>query len=350
MDRISDIKGFSLVEMLLTIGIFSIILAAVSVAYVAQVRHTTREFTLSESEVELQLARNILKRDIEAAGYGLAEDYDFDNDGDQDFNPVPIGATNANPDSLSLTGTALGAGNRASQHWTHIQTGAPTFRFWGDVREDPDAGERVILINPSTRELIGQGSDWRFVYTNATTNLTSDPGSNALTTINVGDLLYGIQTTGNAATDQPYATVSYSLSNAGVPANCAPNTNNLVRTETWKTDASVVSTEVLLNCVLDFQVAFGLDTDEDGVVDAWDNGGATAAGYDLVALKQRLKQVRVYLLVQAGRQDPGFTFSSGTVRVGDSALGIGRDVTLNSNQTNYRWRVVGLSVTPRNLR
>ena len=78
--------------------------------------------------------------------------------------------------------------------------------------------------------------------------------------------------------------------------------------------------------------------------------------YDIKTLRKRIKQVRVYILVQNGNFDPDFTYSNpddeaapDTVYVGDPWLETGRHVQLTPEQRKYRWRVVSISVTPRNL-
>jgi hypothetical protein len=119
------------------------------------------------------------------------------------------------------------------------------------------------------------------------------------------------------------------------------------------------SIEPLLACVRDLQVVFGIDASspEDGIIDVWDNGGALASSYDYQALKRRLKQVRVYILVQNGNRDADYLYANpedaanpDSIRVGDVNLGIGRDITLTAEQRRYRWRLIALSITPRNLR
>ncbi len=98
------------------------------------------------------------------------------------------------------------------------------------------------------------------------------------------------------------------------------------------------------------QVAFGLDADENGTIDLWDNGGTAAAGYDIQSLEKRLKQVRVYLLMQNSKRDQSYTFPQASVRVGEAALGTGDNIALTAEQRKYKWKLLTYSETPRNLR
>jgi len=342
MPRATDNRGFSLIEVLIVIGIFSVLMAAVSVTFSTQVRHGSREYRVAESEVELGIVKNLLERDIAMAGYGLADTYP---PGPPVFSPRSV---QRGSNTLILMGTALGLNDRAPLHWTYASAAAPTFRVWGDSREDLLANDQVILIEPNTEQILtqGGGTPWKFQY-NSSSSLV-DSGGTAWTNPTIGTLVYGV----DPGATQPFATVTYSLNAANLPSNCATGTSNLERAELWVVGGTPV-TIPLLPCTLSLQTAFGLDTDEDenGTIDLWDNS-TVAAGYSQATLAKRLKQVRVYLLVQIGNRDASYTYPAATVRVGDALLGAGTgaDVTLNAEQRRFRWRLVSIDVTPRNVR
>lgn len=362
--------GFSITEILVVLSIFSIILAGIYSAYLDQLKSSTREYRYAESDMELGIARNIMERDIAMAGYGLADSY-----GTLVFAPRAARGDNSggalenspdtDPDILTVMGTALGTKSRAAQGWTYMTAvagGVPTFATWGDPREDvrTDASaanndDAVIIIEPSTRTLLAQGTSWLFRY-NGNANLTTLPvkeNSNqgtAYASPTIGTIVYGLQSANDSAPAQPYYAVRYYLDDgASNPSNCAPDTFRLLRAESTAS-ATPTSNDPLLACVLDFQVAFGLDTNGDGVIDDWDNCGKAAASLSASDLRKNLKQVRAYILIQSGNREIGYTYPSATVRVGDASLGTGRDVILTAEQRNYRWRVMTLNVTPRNMR
>lgn len=329
-------RGVTLTELLVVLAIFSIIIAGIYGVYVSQLQHTTREHRVAESEMELEIIKNFIERDIAMAGYGLADDYSG-----LGFNPVAISATDADPDTLTLMGTAIGRLSRGSQGWSYIITSTPTFQTWGDVREDILDGDRVIYMEPNTKTLLTSGGTWLFSYP-------------AYPTTEIGTLVYGLHTENS---NFPYYAVEYQLGGA-TPNFCAPGTQSLLRAES-KDNVPPISQErkPILDCVLDFQVAFGLDTNEDGTIDLWDNGGVQAATYDSKGLRDRLKQVRVYILVQLGMRDPEFTYSNPAnpanpdrIQVGDTTITTGREITLTTDQRRYRWRVITLSITPKNIR
>jgi len=335
-------RGVSLVELLVVLAIFSVVMAWVYATYLAQVRHSTREYMLAESEMEIEIAKNIIERDIMMAGYGIADNY-----GPLSIDPLQVSsaeaASGSSSDSLVLRGTGIGILSRCAMAWSYITSKGPPviYKTWTDGRENVGRSDRVIYLEPNTREILTDASKAIFTLPDV------PPGAAE------GTLVYGLH---SDSADLPYYTVQY-LIGGTASSICSPGTQNLLRAESRNDDPpSSSSREPILNCVRDFQVAFGLDTNNDGSIDLWDNG-VTLPSYDRQTLKRRLKQVRLYILLQQGNRDPDFTYSNpdnpgdgATIRVGDISLGTGRDTTLTAKQRKYRWRILNLSVTPRNLR
>jgi prepilin-type N-terminal cleavage/methylation domain-containing protein len=136
----------------------------------------------------------------------------------------------------------------------------------------------------------------------------------------------------------------------------------------------------LIDCVGDFQVLFNLDMNVDGVAGtlASPNGidntitatdktsfqvigseGATATTVqqtmiDPSLLRQRLKQVQLYLLAHEGGKDRNYTYPADSIMVGETGVGRSWSSTDMSDKfgadwRNYRWRVYRLMVRPKNL-
>jgi prepilin-type N-terminal cleavage/methylation domain-containing protein len=365
----ANIRGTTLTELLITLAIFSVVMTGIYSLYTMHVHHATREYKLAQSEIEMVIASNIIERDIMMAGYGLADDY-----GGLLFTPEPLslgatdsiapGSTNnplggkypttglAGTDALYMMGTALGIYSRASQGWTYLRSRSPAeFQVWDDFREDVQANDRVIYIEPNTKTMLADGAAWRFIYPSIP-NLSGNEGR--------GAILYGLSRPPQGSGSEiprPYYVVQYRLGGAAadMPKTCARGTRSLQRVEMTNGE----STEPLLACVRDIQVAFGIDVSSpgDGTIDLWDNGGVISASYDYRQIKDRLKQVRLYILVQNGNRDPDYLFANTEnranperIRVGDTDLGTGRDISLTAEQRKYRWRLIPLTVTPRNHR
>jgi hypothetical protein len=333
--------GVTLVELLVAFCIFSVVMMVALSAYTGLSRHSATEYRLAESGIETEIAKNIIERDLMMAGYGLADDY-----GDLSVSPLPVEAEeDSTGDSLLLRGTAIGILSRSAQGWSYIEGVSPlSFQQWDDARENISSGDRVIYVDPTSREILTAGPKAVFKYP----QMPSSAGR--------GTLVYGLHSD-NAAL--PYYSVEYLLGGTP-PSVCAPGTLNLLRAESKDNDPPVpANRKPIMNCVADFQVALGLDTDDDGLIDLWDpaqTGVFESGKYDIKTQRKRIRQVRVYILVQNGNYDPYFTYSNpddeadpDTMRAGDSRLETGRCVHLTPVQRKYRWKVVSISVTPRNL-
>lgn len=350
--------GYTLIEILVTLAVFGIIMSGLYAAYIPQLKHTGREYRIAEGEVELGIFKKMIERDLNLAGFGLADDY-----AGAGFAPRPISATNSDsaPDVLLLAGTALGTSSRASSSWSYISDAGdsgfspnpPQNQIWNDGREDLQTDDRVIIMEPTSKRLLTLNGEWLFTYLGSTAGsplLENAVAGDDLVDNTEGTLIYGLGAAG-ATASLPYYAAEYRLGGTP-PQSCAPGTQSLLRAESRDADPPPSSVRrPLLSCVLDFQVEFGLDTNEDGVLDTWDHGGATAASYDVPSLRRRLKQIRAYFLVQSGERDLDYFYPSSTVRTGDSSLGAnGRVVTLSDEQRRYRWRVISVTVSPLNLR
>ena len=337
--------GITLTELLVALGIFSVVMGTVFGIYITIVKHSTTEFRIAESEMELEIAKTIIERDIMMAGYGMANDY-----GEISIDPLPVSAEDAvslsHFDILSLRGTAIGILSRGAQGWSYIMEEGPPpeFQQWSNKFENIESGDKVIYLEPNTKTLLSSGTTGIFSYPDA-------PPSAAK-----GTLAYGIHSE-NASL--PYYAVQYLLGGSP-PSICAPGTLNLLRGESKENDPPLPSNRrPLLNCVRDLQVAFGIDSDENGTIDMWDPveaGNFQVNSYSKKLMKKRLKQIRMYILVQLGNRDPDFMYSNpenpaspDSIRVGDSSLGTGRDITLTTDQRRFRWRLLALHVVPKNL-
>ena len=104
----------------------------------------------------------------------------------------------------------------------------------------------------------------------------------------------------------------------------------------------------LIDCVADMQVIYRLDTNNDGTIDSTVND---ISGLTAQQIRDRVKEVRVYILSHEGQKDRAFKFASSTITVGE--FGVGRTFnlssTIGSGWENYRWKVSTLVVKPRNL-
>lgn len=364
MRQLLNEKGVTLTELLVVLGIFAIIMSGFFAAYIVQIRNMTKEYKIGESDVEFEVGKSIIERDLIQAGYGFADDYQgvvaaallpLNGTNDND-NKTPAGETF---DTITVRGTGVGRFSSATTRWSYYRVVGTDqlYRIWVGIGTDENIllNSRIIFMEPSLKQLMVVAGNWFSTVTveehSPITPSSVEPW-----------IIYGLDSN-NPAT--PLYAVRYYLGGAA-PAGCAPNTLNLIRAESNTVLGAPVGTTPILSCVRNFQVAFGLDTDQDSdkTINCWDNGGTVAAGYDKKTLIRRLRQIRIYALVQVGNRDPEFSYANPdpppattpqTIRVGDLNLtacgggGVGLNITLAGEELQYRWKVITLNIKPRNL-
>ncbi len=363
-------RGFSIIELVVTLTIFGILMTGIFQAYIAQMTNTAREYGIAESEIDRQVGFGILSRDINMAGYGLSADYSTVT---PTFTPWSLQSTNGTggPDDLTLMGTALGMNSQQAQHWSYVaginamDTSLFTSREWADSEGNSDPRENlqnldmVILLEPASKRLLtNAGGEWLFTFDDADDDpiteddkfLTAHPSGTLLPQAPNNAIIYALYKSGSAPTaPAPFYSVRYYLTTAD-GEGCAPGAKKLLRAE-FKTTGTPNNGDEVISCVADFQVAIGLDTNTDRQIDLWKNGGVGAVdNFDPARLNRSLRQVQVFVLTQVGEKDRFYNYPSSTIYVGDEDLGVGRSFTLTNEQRKYRWRVIRISAVPRNIR
>jgi prepilin-type N-terminal cleavage/methylation domain-containing protein len=364
-------SGFSLIELIITMTVFVIAIAVATSIYVPMLTQFKQQSKVSETQVERLVGLDILRRDLEQAGYGLpwvipdsvtAPDYQETvadpktlwvernyNDGppagpntpvrgsgadiEMPGNPNPPGAIRNGNNDNGFPGFPLGTLNKsdvlvikstniaindAATKWTYV-TGLPNgnheVNMWGSSVEDLNDGERAIVLIPmrgetNQRILVNDAGDYSLQF-----NSGGLPNEFAPSTQRDVFLIYGI----DPDTDlrMPFNRADYYVERPPGPApddmppRCAQNTGILYKGVVNQTDGN--KTEIrLLECVADMQLAFGLDGDGDGDFDPL--GGSdfwTEYVNDLTAeeIREQLKEVRVYILAHEGQRDTGYNFS-----------------------------------------
>lgn len=398
-------SGFSLVELIITMTVFVMAMAAATSIFVPMLTQFKQQSKIAESQVERLVGLDILRRDIEQAGFGLPwvipagvtyqetiadmatgwvdRDYNDgppnnpargDELGDPACNPPAairngdnVAGTLNNSDVLIIKATSI-ATNDAASKWTYL-TGAAggghLVNMWGSSLEDLNNGDRVIVIIPmrgetNQRILVNSAGNFSVQFNDA-----GLPAAYAPSTERDVFLVYGV----DPDTDlrMPFNRADYYVerpAGAGeMPPRCAQNTGVLYKGVVNQTNGEKTQIR-LLECVADMQVIFGWDADEDGdfenpgiipgSADAWleDLNIYTAA-----EIREHLKEVRVYILAHEGQRDSGYDFNGFTgtcstcVMVGE--FGLGKDVDLAAvipDYQEYRWKVYMVIVKPANLR
>ena len=392
-------SGFTLVELLITMVVFVIVIAAGSQILTGLLTQFKQQSKIAETNIEGIVGLEILRRDVEHGGYGLAWDLNSAtyceavNDSATDHDDTSYNDTNSdcsisNPPRALVSGDEDGvnesdvlvvkatnvAQNDASQKWTNLLTGNEVTE-WTPSSERLVTSDRVIVLIPGdTKTLALNGVSFTTRY-NAGSNPDSLVDANFAPTDPIESrLVYGVTPPASpvtAALRMPFNRADYYIKTPGTnfPKHCAAGTSVLYKATVNHADGNLTELP-LLDCVADIQVAYGVDTDAslDDSVNCYTNSlPDVLATYNATNVRNRVREVRIYILAHEGQIDRAFTYSPpinpSSIRVGELAAGLscgsctgetvlGREFDLSgiTDWLNYRWRVYTLVVKPNNLR
>ncbi len=393
-------QGFTLVEMIVAMAIFIIVILITADAFKTILMQTTKIFRSEESNIEGVIGLEMMRHDLQQGGFGLfTQPSPVAYTGEAANAPANVyneASTTSPPrafvagnnlaavnetssgssygildatDYLSIKGTSV-ARSRASQRWTYLQnipgTGVVP-NTWPSSAENFGASDKVVLLQrqvtqaDNTLTLVPDGAAPYFTYGQTVFSAYS---SNTASYV-----MYGLDPT--ASPRMPFNRTDYFVARPAtatqVPPMCAPNAGILYKT-TVNQDNGLLTYLPILDCVADMQVVFGWDlrngaaVGADGMIDTYSNadgttlsGSATqaevqAALADAASIRNNLKLIKVYILAQNGRRDPGYTSPSSIVVGGPGEASLTKTFDIAAaGWLNYRWKLYQIVVRPKNL-
>lgn len=394
MQRIEFEGGFSLIELIVVMGLLGIVLALATTNFTTLLGSLKGESKIAETETETIVGLEILRQDIENAGYGLpwhvnaplnwsdlsgyteAESQtvcgsvnitNFDDAPNNAPRAILSGnnACNDGSDYLVIKSTIV-RNHDESQKWTYLWNNGASISVnsWPSSIENMAGTTKVIAINPKQNKIdnvlvtYGASNSFYSQVSSVTTNYSPRPSEVFL--------LFGVGPNTDTKLRMPFNRADYYISKSNPPYHCANGTGVLVKGVLSQNDGTLpANSDPLLDCVADIQVVYGVDQTgtPDGKVDCYTNDLSLALpAYDAQNIRERVKEVRVYILAHEGRMDRSYRFGSNTIRVGDSSgltkctadtdPVLGRDFNLTgiTNYQNYRWKVYTLVILPDNLK
>lgn len=383
-----DKKGMTLLELLVVMAILVVVVTGALTFLSSLTKRSSQEAARSKTSQTGLISDLILIRDIAMAGMGVPVEV-----GGQ-F--VPIGGVlpgGANPnntgqngsDQLMIKGAVISSGANDYFKWgyntNYIISGSsniivsalpdplnPTLPPYSpDVqdlftlsragyRHPFKKGDRVVFLDAETKQLLG--SNVYKVSSVGATGFNIAPNTD-FTIRDYGSLIFslgGINVPGNLFNNYVLNTFTGYRLSAGTQPQCAPNTRSLLRVYGGASDP-------ILDCVLDFQVQFGLIDATTGNVTWLNDISATSAA----VLRDQLKIVRIFIVKQMGKRDPKYFYPFSTIPNAaiplfsvnsngnvvnarpDAGPPANAIINLTNAQRQYHWRLITLDIPLREL-
>ncbi|MDD3846936.1 MAG: prepilin-type N-terminal cleavage/methylation domain-containing protein [Syntrophorhabdaceae bacterium] len=367
-----DEQGFSLLELLIAIAIMGIVMAMSMQLLQSLIGGQRQQAAIVAGQFESTLGMEMMRSDVSNAGFGLADEFksapgtysEATSNPSQQFNDAPnvpkalahsnnVGSFTdyiANSDYLVIRSPAVGI-NSAAGKWTNI-TGT-TVHIWNDVNLDMVNGrDYMVVIKPRSTlggraQLIVSAGAYAPQYVTSALDVAFQPS----TSTGERYLAFGIDDTNIPV--RPFNRADYYVKKPSTAnPNCASGTGSLVKFALPQSAAvDVTANELpLIECVANMQVVFRLDTNLDGVPE--DPPVNDISGLDALAIKEQVKEVRVYLLTHEGIMDRRFKYGGANpITVGPTAA-LGTSVNLTAFGTDwdhYRWKVHTLVIKPKSF-
>jgi len=386
-----------MVELLITMVVFIFVMAAGSQIFSGLLTQFKQQSKIAETNMEGLVGLEMLRQDLEHVGYGLPWIIPAGVTYSESSSNNPSGLSGPAPSTMNdspLAPRAVISGNNvtyggansiftgsdylvikavnialddASQRWTTLKMAPFSVpdnpRQWIPASENLESTDRVIVISPgatdtNARRLVDNGGTFYTTFGNVT-NSPWPPTDNLETR-----LVYGINRTSDPAPVRPFNRADYFISRVNniVPQRCAPDTGVLVKA-ILNHGGAYDGVFPLLDCVADMQVVYALDNDENGSFE--DGVGTPPDAYsdNMSALtaqqvRNRVKEIRVYVLSHEGQRDQNYTYPSETIGVPaapDPGAGLGRTFDIKTaigdpDYQHYRWKLYTIVVKPIDLR
>jgi prepilin-type N-terminal cleavage/methylation domain-containing protein len=298
----TDKRGVTLVELMITLVIFSIVISMIYSVFNAFIKQATSERKTAKTEMDVINVSWPLLKEIQTAGFGV---------------PKTGTCTPAISESggvLTIHSTAAGDSQYAGK-WGFIGTGCAL------STTDIPNGQNVVVINNTDRSRLG---------------VTTVGAGNTLASCGTNEKNIAYWTPYVSGSDLECYETSYYIYNSGTaPAMCATGTFSLGRRVS--TTAGGGNPDPVLDCVLDAAYRFGCISSAGALT--WQTG--TDCG------TKKLRLVKVGMIVQnSTRRD--FQVPDTITLFGDLS-GQSRSVTVSSEQRYYKWRTVEQTILLKNL-
>ncbi|WP_457567178.1 PilW family protein [Desulfurobacterium sp.] len=306
-------KALTLLELIIAIFAATFVMAAIYTVYNRFFSSYVQESSYQVSDVKQTLNLEILRQDIENAGFGIGKNE----------TALPVEWDNA-ANKLILR-TLYDILDEKTASWQMI---------------DCSSGNFSVVVNKFSPGLVFS----KAVYLNVNGTIAGVldysvcPGNNAY-------MVFPVLNATSACINQYCRGIVYELSTSSVPAYCANGTGELIRTVGGTTEKDSV-----FDCVGVFDVRFDWDLNGDGVIEPGEKSlPVTSIGsFSAADERKKLKLINVFIVVQQGKRRKRFRFKA-QLKSGSQDFQKRLKKRVGSSWRHYQWKVIKLSVKPMNL-
>jgi type II secretory pathway pseudopilin PulG len=403
MKNTSNIKGFTLVELIVVMAIFMVVIIISTSAFENILKSSGQQGKAAESEISGIVGLAMMRADIAAAGYGLPwvfqatpaaykevddnnlptsnvlSDVKFNNlrDIPPDLPKAIVSTTGSSAgysgvDYLVIKGSVLGM-NKSARKWNFVNYSSSNqshLSLRNDSSTDLANGDRAITIastftptGAESKQLVVDTLNGNAFYYSVPNIASPAPGPIPGTAYQPIDktqvfVAYGIK---DSNLRMPYNRVDFYVDKSATkPVSCNSGTGVLYKAVADHQGGS--NKYPLLDCVGDMQVTYERDQNNDGNITQIDESVIGTMSSD--EIRTQIKNVRVHILAQEGKKDLNFTYPVSDVNnvicvgpySGNQCSSVGRSWTQSSLQNvfgadwqNFRWKVYYFVVNLKNL-
>jgi prepilin-type N-terminal cleavage/methylation domain-containing protein len=318
-------RGFTLIELIVVMAVFMVVLMITGEAFKTILQQSSKLFRSEESNIEGVVGLEMLRHDLQQAGYGLfthvprafseanvtiANPFNnastatavipsavkFGNDlGVTSDTTSESGSTYSalsNSDYIAIKATTVGRSS-ASQRWTYLKyvSSTVTPHSWASNAENFITAEKVLVMERVSSskglKIVDGPVSPGFYYPYSNTAFTDSYFSNYSTAVSSNFVLYGLDDK-DSNPRMPFNRTDYFVAapaSGTLPPVCALGAGILYKTiVNNSTDTSTggkLTYYPVLDCVLNMQVILGWDLytgtslGNDGNIDVWTNADAT---------------------------------------------------------------------------
>ncbi|HEY6871485.1 MAG TPA: type II secretion system protein [Geobacteraceae bacterium] len=368
-------KGFTLVELVLVMGMFIVIMLVISSSFERITRTVGQQVKSAETSTEGIIGLEMLRSDLEHAGFGLFWSFTPAYAPSVNYNEVTVSpvqqgidstlfndavpravqvgltaggkiidnSSNTNPEAayLVIKSTRVALHDTAKK-WAYVDykytgTNTSVVRSWGGTADDFVPKETVITLNttftttgiPAKVLAMASTTGWYYALGGP------PPVQPSLDAFKPGDasqlfIAYGVGVPPDGSIlRMPYNRADYYIRRPAIsdatykmPESCNPGTGILFKGVVQHADGKFAEYP-LLNCVGDMQVDFELGDVANETATSFQQAQTfslqnrqTGTPADI---RDQLKNVYVYILAHEGKKDPNYTYPNNAIQVGDPA-------------------------------